>query len=120
MSEQPSINRGASHTNNPERTVEQTGGQPETNRAHETSSRRGQIEDGEKPVLNAGATHTENRDRTRVENPDEETEIGDDALIFEEQDMVNAAMIPDLFGYRSLGQNRDRIDEIESRVHEEP
>lgn len=120
MPDHPSINRGASHTNNPSRTVEQTGGQPAANRAHATGDRAGHIQASERPALNAGATDTENPDSTRVENPDEEPEIGDDARIFEEQDMVNAAMLPDLFGYRSLGQNRDRIDEIENGVHEEP
>lgn len=120
MADGPSINRGASHINNPERTIEKTGGQPETNQAGANGSPVGRFGAGRKPVVNSAATHTENRDIIRVENSDEETEIGEDARIFEEEDMVNAAMIPDLFGYRSLEQNRERIDEIESRMHEEP
>lgn len=43
---------------------------------------------------------------------DEGPEIGREAQLFE-GDLVNASMIPDVFGYHSLGENRERLNELE-------
>lgn len=45
-------------------------------------------------------------------------EIGREAELFE-HGLVNASMIPDVFGYPSLGENRERINELEEYADEE-
>lgn len=50
--------------------------------------------------------------RSRKKDSDAQPEIGQEAALFE-TGLVNASMIPDAFGYQSLGENRKRISELE-------
>lgn len=52
-----------------------------------------------------------------LNNLDEQPEIGQEAALFE-NGFVNASMIPDAFGYHSLGENRERISELEEYSEE--
>ncbi|HAH95935.1 MAG TPA: hypothetical protein DHW84_11970 [Firmicutes bacterium] len=54
---------------------------------------------------------------TEEQNLDEQPEIGQEAALFE-SGLVNASMIPDAFGYRSLGENRERISALEEYSEE--
>jgi len=57
------------------------------------------------------------RGRLRKKEHAEQPEIGQEAAQFE-NGLVNASMIPDAFGYRSLGENRERISELEEYSEE--
>lgn len=57
------------------------------------------------------------RGRIGKKVPAEQPEIGQEATLFE-NGLVNASMIPDAFGYHSLGENRERISELEEYSEE--
>lgn len=57
------------------------------------------------------------KSRFRKKDLAEQPEIGQEAAQFE-NGLVNASMIPDAFGYRSLGENRERISELEEYSEE--
>jgi len=50
--------------------------------------------------------------RSRKKDSDAQPEIGQEAALFE-NGLVNASMIPDAFGYQSLGESRERLSELE-------
>lgn len=64
-----------------------------------------------------GAAHREGRPAQNGSH-DERPEIGRESQLFE-GDLVNASMIPDVFGYHSLGENRERLNELEEYACEE-